>query len=420
MRSRSDSALKPPKTTLCTAPMRAQASIAMASSGHERHVDRDAVALDHAQRLEHVGELRDLAVEREVGQRAALARLAFPDEGGLVAARTADVTVDAVDAGVELAAHEPLRVGRRPLEHRVPRPHPLEFLREAGPEGLGIGGRARVDLGVVDVGGGAERGARLEAAVLAEEGVDLGGRAGVWSDMRRFYRAVRCIPLSRHGADAMAARMRPRSRRCCVTALGGRGFGVGVRASRGGACRGARHRARLAWLERTLGICRGADGSRRSRSGGRRRRRGHAAAPAARVRDGRMVAFEFLRIVARHGALVYIAQPGGRPPTEFALHVQAAPALRRSSRIPAPRLPEATSATAARRQTLAASRSTGDEKRQDRSATSTRSRWTRRTARGVTERGGAARRATPARRRSHASRHNGPEHQQLPRAAPAR
>ena len=33
MRSRSDSELKPPNTTLCTAPMRAQASIAMASSG---------------------------------------------------------------------------------------------------------------------------------------------------------------------------------------------------------------------------------------------------------------------------------------------------------------------------------------------------------------------------------------------------
>ena len=33
MRSRSESLLKPPKTTLCTAPMRAQASIAIASSG---------------------------------------------------------------------------------------------------------------------------------------------------------------------------------------------------------------------------------------------------------------------------------------------------------------------------------------------------------------------------------------------------
>ena len=33
MRSRSDSALKPAKTTLCTAPMRAQASRVMGSSG---------------------------------------------------------------------------------------------------------------------------------------------------------------------------------------------------------------------------------------------------------------------------------------------------------------------------------------------------------------------------------------------------
>ncbi len=34
--------------------------------------------------------------------------------------------------------------------------------------------------------------------------------------------------------------------------------------------------------------------------------------------DG-MVAFEFLRIVERGGTLVYIAQPGGRPPTDFTM-----------------------------------------------------------------------------------------------------
>jgi hypothetical protein len=33
----------------------------------------------------------------------------------------------------------------------------------------------------------------------------------------------------------------------------------------------------------------------------------------------RMVAFEFLRIVERGDGLVYIAQPDGRPPTEFVL-----------------------------------------------------------------------------------------------------
>ena len=37
------------------------------------------------------------------------------------------------------------------------------------------------------------------------------------------------------------------------------------------------------------------------------------------LKGDRMVAFEFLRIVERDGSLVYIAQPEGRPPTEFAL-----------------------------------------------------------------------------------------------------
>jgi hypothetical protein len=37
------------------------------------------------------------------------------------------------------------------------------------------------------------------------------------------------------------------------------------------------------------------------------------------IKDDRMVAFEFLRIVERDGTLIYIAQPNGRPPTEFRL-----------------------------------------------------------------------------------------------------
>lgn len=37
------------------------------------------------------------------------------------------------------------------------------------------------------------------------------------------------------------------------------------------------------------------------------------------LKGDRMVAFEFLRIVERDGSLVYIAQPNGRPPTEFTL-----------------------------------------------------------------------------------------------------
>jgi len=37
------------------------------------------------------------------------------------------------------------------------------------------------------------------------------------------------------------------------------------------------------------------------------------------VKDGSMVAFEYLRIVERGGGLVYVAQPGGNPATEFVL-----------------------------------------------------------------------------------------------------
>jgi Domain of unknown function (DUF6265) len=39
------------------------------------------------------------------------------------------------------------------------------------------------------------------------------------------------------------------------------------------------------------------------------------------IKDDRMVAFEFLRIIERDSGLVYIAQPNGRPPTEFTLTV---------------------------------------------------------------------------------------------------
>src|SRR5713101_1644911 len=37
------------------------------------------------------------------------------------------------------------------------------------------------------------------------------------------------------------------------------------------------------------------------------------------VRDGRTVAFEFVRIEQRDGDVFYVAQPGGRPSTDFKL-----------------------------------------------------------------------------------------------------
>ena len=66
--------------------------------GDQRQVDRDAVAFLDAERSQHVRELADLAVQLPVGQRALVAGLAFPDDGGLVPAPRADVAVEAVDA----------------------------------------------------------------------------------------------------------------------------------------------------------------------------------------------------------------------------------------------------------------------------------------------------------------------------------
>ena len=112
---------KPPKTTLCGAPMRAQASIATTTSGIiGRKIPTTSPLLDPAV-LERVGEALDVAVQVGVRDVALLALLAAPVEGDAVAVAGLDVAVDAVVGDVELAADEPLgerRVG--PVEHLVP------------------------------------------------------------------------------------------------------------------------------------------------------------------------------------------------------------------------------------------------------------------------------------------------------------
>ena len=69
------------------------------------------------------------------------------------------------------------------------------------------------------------------------------------------------------------------------------------------------------------------DGRRLDRQDGEGEHRGALDSPGRQDDDGcratvagdRTVAFEFLRIEQRPDAIVYIAQPGGRPPTEFRL-----------------------------------------------------------------------------------------------------
>ena len=54
--------------------MRAQASMAMAASGHHGQVNEDAVAFFEPVALEHIGETADLAMQLFIGERAFLAR----------------------------------------------------------------------------------------------------------------------------------------------------------------------------------------------------------------------------------------------------------------------------------------------------------------------------------------------------------
>ena len=140
----------------------------------ERQVDRDAIALADPQRLEHVGELADLAVQLPVRDGAPVAGLALPDDRGLVATPAADVPVQAVHARVERAADEPLRVRRLPVEHLGPRRAPLELGGKPRPECLGVACGLVVDFRVADMSGCDKRRRRVEVAVLLQERVNLG------------------------------------------------------------------------------------------------------------------------------------------------------------------------------------------------------------------------------------------------------
>ena len=72
--------------------------------------------------------------------------------------------------------------------------------------------------------------------------------------------------------------------------------------------------AELQWLE---GVWTGTAGQTHFEERWTSPQGGAMLAVSRTIRDGRMVAFEFLRIVAKGDTLVYVAQPGGRPPTEF-------------------------------------------------------------------------------------------------------
>src|SRR5690606_38544459 len=75
--------------------------------GDHRHVDGDAVALADAMRLQHIGETAYTLMELTIGDlQVHVGLVAFPDDGGLVAAG-GEMPVHAVRADIQRAVLEP-------------------------------------------------------------------------------------------------------------------------------------------------------------------------------------------------------------------------------------------------------------------------------------------------------------------------
>ena len=119
IRARSALAVKPPNTTVCMIPSRAQASIAIDGFGDQRHVDGDAVTGDQTEVGQRVGRLAYLGLQVGVGQAAAVVDgFALPVDGDPIPVAGLDVAVHAVVGDVELAADEPFGERRlRPVQH---------------------------------------------------------------------------------------------------------------------------------------------------------------------------------------------------------------------------------------------------------------------------------------------------------------
>ena len=91
--------------------------------------------------FEHVCEFADFGVQLLIRVRARVAGFAFPDERGFVAAPGGEVTIETVVGNVYLAAAEPFRVWRVPLQDRVPLFEPVKLFGHACPKSFRIGVR---------------------------------------------------------------------------------------------------------------------------------------------------------------------------------------------------------------------------------------------------------------------------------------
>ena len=168
---------------------------------HHRQVDGNPVALLHAQAFQPVGELAHLPVQIPVGIDLPVARLALPDDGGLVLARPVEMAVNAVVGYIELPAQEPLgKGGVRPVQHRIPGAEPVQLPGKPRPEPLRILARRLINAGVGDVGAGGKLRRRRVGAVLLQQGFKS---AGILRHRKNLRGARGGAPASsgRNGAD---------------------------------------------------------------------------------------------------------------------------------------------------------------------------------------------------------------------------
>src|SRR5688572_28392890 len=113
------------------------------------------------------------------------------------------MTVDAIDAGVQLSIDEPVRVRRLPADHLAPGLDPFQLARERLPERLGVAGGPLVDRGVVGNRLRLPPGGRGKTAVFLEQGVDFGHRRVFYSAVRNRQEEARKV---RAAEDESAAR----------------------------------------------------------------------------------------------------------------------------------------------------------------------------------------------------------------------
>ena len=101
---------------------------------NRRHVNDDAISFADFVSLQDVRETADIAMQLLVSERAFIARLALPENGGLVSIRPGQMAIEAILRDVQFPAREPFRERRLPFQDFAPALLPDEFARLARPE----------------------------------------------------------------------------------------------------------------------------------------------------------------------------------------------------------------------------------------------------------------------------------------------